>query len=203
MIVAIVLAAGASKRMGNPKQNLRLGGVPMLQRVLDTLRASKVGSVVVVLGANADLVTENLEVKGEKVVVNGDFAEGMSASIRRGLDEAGDADAVLVMLGDQPFVTPATVDKIIDAYEESGALVVAPVCEGRRGNPELLDRALFPRDRRIRADDGAKTLMEENGEDVLEVAVSDRGVLFDIDTPSDYSAASRRIKRTAGRRGRV
>jgi len=189
LIAAVVLAAGSSSRMGKPKQTLQLEGGPMLERVLQTLRQTKVDMVVVVLGAHASVVRGWVKFGKEKVVVNRRFKAGMSGSLRLGLAEAEEADAAIVVLGDQPFVSPGTIDRIIDAYVSSRSPVVVPVYHGRRGNPVLFDRSLFPQIRRIRGDVGAKSVVSGNEDKLLQVDVNDEGILVDIDTPSDYSNA--------------
>jgi len=172
--------------MGKPKQILPLNGVPMLQRVLEILRKSNVGSVVVVLGANAAEVRKRVKFAGESVVVNPRFTEGISSSLRLGLQHVGrGAGAVIIVLGDQPFVLPATIDTLVETYERSGARIVIPTHQGVRGNPVLFDRSVVPQIAKIRGDRGAKSVVQNNAADVLEVEVPDKGVLTDIDTPSD------------------
>jgi len=186
LIAAIVLAAGVSSRMGKPKQTLSLNGVPMLQKVLEIFRRSNVGRVVVVLGANAGEVKKNVKFAYESVVVNPRFAEGMSSSLKLGLKHvASGSDAIIVALGDQPFVLPRTIDSLVEAYERTGAQVVLPTYQGTRGNPVLFDRSVFPQIAGIRGDAGAKSVVQKNAAEVLEVEVPDRGVLVDIDTFSD------------------
>jgi molybdenum cofactor cytidylyltransferase len=120
------------------------------------------------------------------VVVNPRFAEGMSSSLKLGLKYAGrEADAVIIALGDQPFVLPTTIDMLVAAYEESKARIVIPTYQGARGNPVLFDKGVFPQMATIRGDTGAKSVVQKNAADVLEVEVPDMGVLVDIDTPSD------------------
>jgi len=187
--------------MGRPKQTLLLEGVPMLERVLETFRQSKTGKVVVVLGANAREVTSRVKFAQEVVVVNRRFAAGMSSSLKLGLEQVQDeAQAAIIALGDQPFVLSSTVDKLIDAYEESGARIVVPRYRGARGNPVLFDRSLFQQIERISGDVGAKSVVQKNEADVFEVEVADRGVLVDIDTPSGLGREpGARRKRTRAR----
>jgi molybdenum cofactor cytidylyltransferase len=188
--------------MGKPKQTIPLSGVPMLERVLEIFRRSNVGRIVVVLGANAGEVRKRVKFGEELVVVNPRFAEGMSSSLRLGLRHIGrGADAVIIALGDQPFVLPQTIDKLVAAYEKSRARIVIPTYQGTRGNPVLFDRSLLPQIARVRGDAGAKSVVRNNTADVLEVDVPDRGVLVDIDTPSDLErrmAVRRRRSRVQG-----
>ena len=201
MIVAVVLAAGQSRRMGRPKQTLSLGGKPMLQRALDIYRKTKVGRIVVVLGAGAAEVRRKVHLEEEEVILNPKFREGMSGSLKLGLAAAGPgAEAVVIALADQPFVSPSTVNRLIESYQRTGAKVVIPVYRGTRGNPVLLDRALFPQVSKIRGDVGAKSVVAQNEGSVLEVPVRDKGVLADVDTLRDYAEAAARTDHSKRRR---
>ena len=172
--------------MGRPKQTLPLNGVPMLQRVLEIFRRTKVGRVVVVLGANAMEVRKRVKFADELVVFNPRFTEGMSSSLRLGLEHVGrEADAAIIALGDQPFVLPATIDRMVEAYVHSRARIVVPTYKRARGNPVLFDKSFFSQIVRIRGDIGAKSVVQRNAADVLEVEVPDKGVLVDIDKRSD------------------
>ncbi|MDA4121466.1 MAG: nucleotidyltransferase family protein [Thaumarchaeota archaeon] len=191
LIVAVVLAAGLSSRMGRPKQTLPIRGKSMLQKVLEVFRKSRVDGVVVVLGAREREVRNKVEFKDEKVVYNPRYAEGMSGSLKLGLAEAGPwAEAVIVALGDQPYLSPSTVNRLIKAYSDSEAPVVVPVYKGRRGNPVLFDRRTFSQIMSITGDEGAKSVIKQNKNAVLEVTVEDEGVQTDIDTPDDYRKAT-------------
>jgi molybdenum cofactor cytidylyltransferase len=164
----------------------------MLERVLEVLRHSRVDRTVVVLGAHVADVRSAVKFQDEEVVLNPDYESGLASSMNVGLTAAVKmgADATLIMLGDQPRVSSKTIDALIKAYMSSRAMVVAPVYHGRRGNPVIFDKELFPRIMRIRGDVGAKAVVEESKEHLLEVAVDDEGVIVDIDTPSDQQRAS-------------
>jgi molybdenum cofactor cytidylyltransferase len=203
LISAIVLAAGRSTRMGKNKLVLPLDGKPVLQRVLDALKDSKVDETVVVLGGGAEEVRRSINLEGTKVVVNRRYAEGMSTSIKAGLSRVNRfADAAIIVLGDQPFLSAAVVDALVKAFLAEGAPVVLPVHLRKRGNPVLFARSVFPEIMRIDGDRGAKSVVEAHGDDTLEVEVEDEGVAVDVDTPLDYARAtllSRRVKRRRNR----
>ncbi len=182
MISAIVLAAGQAKRFGECKQLARINGKPLLQHVLDTLRASRVDEVVVVLGAYANEIREAIEFRDETIVVNSDFANGMSTSIQAGL-RAIEPDATFIVLADQPFVSAKTYDLMIDEYRRSRAKIIAPAFNGQRGNPVLIDKSLFAEAMELRGDVGFRAIFEKHGVD--KVPVDDRGVVVDIDVPAD------------------
>lgn len=180
MIAAVILAAGESKRFGGVKQLL------LLDRVLENVRAAKLDHVIVVLGAHAEEVRGAVRLAGEQVVVNADFAQGMSTSIQAGLRALpAEADAAMIVLGDQPFVAPATMDLLIDEYRRARPAAVAPAVDGRRGNPVIIDRALFGELMDLRGDAGFRAIAARHA--VLEVPVADRGVLLDVDTAADLA----------------
>lgn len=159
----------------------------MLQEVLDIFRRTRVDVVVVVLGAHAREVMNNVDFRQEVVVLNRRFSEGMGVSLRVGLASIrGDADALMVALGDQPLLSSATVDKMIDAYLSSGARIVVPVFKGRRGHPVLFDKTLFAEVMKTSGDAGAREVVEKCKQGLVEVVVDDEGILVDIDAPADY-----------------
>ena len=174
--------------MGKAKQTLPVGGVAMLQRVLTTLRRSGVGEVVVVLGAGAEAVRENVPFEGERVVLNPEYQNGLGSSLRTGIGSLDpSAEAAIVVLADQPLVSASTIDSLISAYEKTKAPVVAPFYHGVRGNPVLFDRSLFPELVKIEGDVGAKSVVRAHGREMFRVDVQDRGVVTDVDTPNDYA----------------
>jgi len=196
VISAIVLAAGMSSRMGEPKALLPLGGEPMLARVLSTVRRSRAGETVVVLGFGADRVRKGVDLDTTTTVINPDFARGMSSSIRAALCAARpDAGGFLIVLGDQPFVSSATLDALIERHEASGAKILVPTVQGVRGNPVLVDRSLSGEMERIVGDIGCRAMFGRHGDDLVEVPVDDPGILVDIDTPEEYRRAAEALER--------
>ncbi len=196
-VAAIVLAAGGSRRMGGrPKQLLPVGGQPMLRRVLEAVRASPVEETVVVLGYRAEEVRDGSQIADCKVVVNEGWAEGLSSSVRAGLDAISpQAEAALFVLADQPGLTAGVIAALIARYRRTRAPIVVPVCRGRRGNPVLFDRALFDRLRQVQGDAGGRQLIAELGAAVETVEVDDERVLWDVDTPDDWAKASESVDR--------
>ena len=160
-------------------------------KVVQVFRESRVDRTVVVLGAGASRVRKSLKLQDETVVINSAYREGMSGSLKAGLRAVeGEADAVIIALGDQPLVSPGTVDLMIETYLRKKAAVVVPVYRGRRGNPVLFDRALFPQLEEITGDVGAKSVVMRNESNLVEAEVDDDGVAVDIDTPEDYAGVS-------------
>jgi molybdenum cofactor cytidylyltransferase len=193
---AVILAAGKSARMGEAKQLLRLGESTVLGQTVAHVRAASLDEVVIVLGASAEAVREQLptEVPGElRVVVNPEYKTGMAGSLRLGLSALGsDVEAALIVLGDQPFVRPATIDRIIEKYRRTGAQIAIPTREGTRGNPVLLDRSVFAEVMALEGDVGCRAIFAKHTEGIVYVEVDDPGVLMDIDSREDYERLRRR-----------
>jgi molybdenum cofactor cytidylyltransferase len=202
MISGIILAAGSSKRMGTPKQPLKLAGRPMVQCVVDTFLASSLDEVVVVL--NPALEWKPKSRKRLRLVENSRAYEGISTSVRAGLDSiTSESGAAVIGLGDKPLLHNSTIQKMIEAYKHSSSEVIMPVYHGKRGNPILFRRSLFDDMRSLKGDVGAKSLISQMKHSVLELPVEDLGVILDVDTPAELRAASRLIsarKALAGER---
>jgi len=186
MISAIVLAAGASRRMGRPKPLIPLGGRTILQRTLDHLRTARVDEIVVVLGHRAEEVLPALRGLGCRVVINHHFALGMSSSIRRGLQAVHPrAEAVLIVLGDQPHIGSEVINRLVEGFHRRDRSIVVPVFSGRRGHPVLFGRIFWDRLRALRGDVGGRELLNRYPREVYQVEVDDPGILADIDRPED------------------
>jgi len=190
MIFGVLLAAGMSSRMGQPKQLLAWGGRPMVRHVAEQALASRLTGLVVVTGASA--VGARAALVGldgpVQTVENSDFAQGQAGSLRAGLAALpAAAAAALVLLVDQPLVTPALIDAILAAYDaDRSALAVVPRHRGRRGNPVLLASALFPELGTLQGDVGARTVLDRHADRIRWLDVDDPAVVTDVDTPEAY-----------------
>src|SRR5271157_3557026 len=118
MIVGIILSAGESKRMGTPKQLLPWGKTTILQQVIDNATASRLGTILLVLGSRADDIADKITLSSKiRIVLNRDFKDGMSSSVKCGINNAPvEAEAYMLLLGDQPFVVPDIINNLIDSY---------------------------------------------------------------------------------------
>ena len=180
-VTAIVLAAGESTRFGTCKQLAIIDGKPLLQHVLDNLRSSTISDIIVVLGACEREIRDAVDFGAAQVIVNADYKEGISTSIQAGL-RVIETNAAMFVLGDQPFVAPRTLDKLADEYRRTRAKAVIPTHDGVRGNPVIIDRSLFAEMMAVRGDVGFRAVLGNHP--VTNLAVDDRGVVTDIDTPS-------------------
>ena len=186
-VAAVVLAAGGSSRMREPKQLLPVNGQPMVRRVTEAVCAAGLAQVVVVVGSHAEVVAQALAGMAVDIVVNDAWAAGMSTSVQAGLHRLRqDIKAVVVILADQPALAPELIQTLVTRYQDTEALIVAPFHRGRRGNPVLFDRALFPELLAVEGDRGGRQLIVRHQEQVERVEVDDMAVVMDIDTRQDY-----------------
>lgn len=190
-VAAIVLAAGMSQRMGAPKQLLRLGSKTLLEHTLGNVRSSNVDQIVLVLGAAANEIRTHVPTGELTIVVNADYAQGMGTSLRCGVAALSpETQAVLVVLADQPVVSSATLNQLIDGYLESRPQVLIPTYRGFRGNPVLLDRSLFPELMTLAGDVGCRAIFGSHTQGIHKLAVGDPGILLDVDSTEDWKTLS-------------
>ena len=195
-VAATVLAAGSSERMGQLKQLLPVEGQPMVRRVTETVCASGLAQVIVVVGAHAEKVEAALAGLPVEVVRNRAWREGMSTSLCTGIGAVRpEIAAVLVVLADQPAVTSGLLQELVERYRATQAAIVAPFYRGRRGNPVLFDRSLFPMLLAVRGDRGAREIIEQHAKQIERVACDDPAVVQDVDTLEDFEAATRSARR--------
>jgi molybdenum cofactor cytidylyltransferase len=194
-VSAVVLAAGASKRFGRPKQLLPAAGTTMIEHVLNVVRASSVDEVVVVLGHSAAQVAGRIP-PGCRTVLNEDWESGISSSIRAGLEAIdGKAEAALFVLADQPHINSEGIERILQAYYGSIKSIVVPAYRGVTGAPVLFDRRRFPALKALRGDVGGRQIIARSANQVLTVEMQASDMFIDIDTPTDYEELRKRNER--------
>ncbi|MFI5162967.1 MAG: NTP transferase domain-containing protein [Sphingobacteriales bacterium] len=184
MTAAIILAAGGSSRLGQPKQNLLFNNKTLLQHAVDAAQQSKCHLIIVVLGANADQIDP---IPYAVTLYNKDWEEGMASSIKIGINKVGrdvSVNRVIIMLCDQPYVTAGLLNSMIDKQIETGKPIVACTYNGTMGVPVLFDRFLFAELLLLLGQEGAKKIIITHADKVAAVPF-ERGDI-DIDTPADY-----------------
>ena len=185
-VTGLVLAAGGSRRLGEPKQLLPYGSGTLLDHTLETARASGFDQLIVALGGGSEEIRRQVDLSGAEVVENPDYGEGCSSSIAAGLSAVDARSEVLVlMLGDQPGVTAATVRALIAGRGEA-TLAVCRYDDGR-GHPLAFSRALFGELRELHGDKAVWKLMDRRAGEVVEVRVPG-SIPPDVDTREDYEA---------------
>ena len=186
-----MLAAGAGRRFGSPKQLARLRGRPLLEHALAAMAgASGVGVTVVVLGARAQEVLAEVDLHGAEPVICEEWSEGQAASLRAGVAAlASRVEAIVVTLGDQPAIDPRAIDRVVAARDGASPAVRATY-GGRPGHPVLLERAVLDAVGSLRGDSGARDLLA--GVAVRVVSCDGLGSDLDIDSPAQLAHASSR-----------
>ena len=188
MISAILLAAGESNRMGQLKQLMPFGQSTIVERTINNLLNSAVSETIVVLGYREEDVRKTIAGKPIKITINPDYQQGMSTSIIAGLKQVDKgARAVLIALGDQPFVNSQTINSLVEAFIANSRGIIIPVYQGRRGNPVIFAIKYKGELLNLKGDTGGREIIKRHPDDVLEAAVNCEGVLLDIDTMENYT----------------
>jgi molybdenum cofactor cytidylyltransferase len=188
-VTGLVLAAGGSKRLGRPKQLLPYGRTTLLDHVLDTARACSFDQLICVIGGAAAEVSRAVELGGVEVVENPDFGEGCSSSIAAALHAVDSrCDVLVLMLGDQPGVTAATVAKLL-AGRGDAAIAACSYSDGR-GHPLAFARSPFPELESLHGDKAVWKLLDRHGAAAADVQV-DGAIPRDVDTWEDYAQIAR------------
>jgi molybdenum cofactor cytidylyltransferase len=189
MIIAVVLSAGESSRMGRPKALLPIEGQKFIERIIRVIGQSRVGRTIVVLGHHADQLRGQIEHLPVEVVINPDYRSGQLSSLQaaiRHISNDDRCDGMLVHLVDHPFIDVALVDALIESFFETKKMIVVPRYKGKRGHPVIFSRELFGELLDAPLDQGAKAVVNAHRQETLEIEWQDEGITLDIDTPELY-----------------
>jgi molybdenum cofactor cytidylyltransferase len=189
MIVAVVLSAGESSRMGRPKALLPIGNQNFIERIVAALKQSQAGRILVVLGHNADEMRQQIEHLGIDIVINPQYKKGQLSSLQsaiRSIEKDDDCDGLLVHLVDHPYIDARLVDLMIQRFYKTKRLIVVPRHHGKRGHPVIFSRELFGELLTAPIDEGAKAVVNAHRQETLEIEWQDEGITVDIDTPELY-----------------
>lgn len=188
MITAIVLAAGESKRMGTPKALLKIGEKSFIRRVVDVLKSARVNEIVVVLGADAALIEEELAGLDVVTVRNEQFRKGQLSSILVGMDAASAfaPDGILVHPVDHPLVSPRVIEALLQKFSQLNPPIVVPTFEGKRGHPVIFSAKVFHELRNAPPGLGARAVVWAHAHDLVQIETEERGVILNIDSREDY-----------------
>lgn len=188
----LILAAGASTRLGQPKQLVKIASRPALHGVVANAVALAGNAVTVVIGAHASELTRLLSHSPASVVVNRQWEEGMGASIRRGLAALPSAcDAVLILLGDQVAVTVEDLRRLASAWKEQDGVIAAATYDRHVGVPAIFPRICFSQLAELRGDQGARKILERNSYRLVRVPMPNAAI--DLDTPEDLAALTKKF----------
>jgi len=197
MIAAIILAAGASERMGEPKALLKFRGATFLETVLDASLAAGVERRIIVVGPDGDKVLLGKDLSHVTVVRNPVPETGPLGSMKLAIAEVINhpVEGVVAWHVDRPHVAVATVQALLDRFASRDAAIVVPEYRGRRGHPVLFGREVFPELLSTSSAEGARAVVRADPSRVAVVPVDDPAVVEDVDTPEDYRRLLRSIDR--------
>jgi molybdenum cofactor cytidylyltransferase len=202
-IAAVILSAGASRRMAEPKALLKVNGISFLQHIMCMLTAAGIRDTVIVLGAGRDTIQATLGWFGGRIAINDAWESGQLSSIITGIDalgggtaggRIGDADVspgsgfdgILIWPVDHPLITAPIIGEMVRAFRESSKPIAVPVHQGRRGHPIILAHAVLNEVRTAPESIGLRSVVHAHEQEICEVQTNDPGVLINIDTPEDY-----------------
>ena len=189
MVSAILLAAGVSKRMGEPKLLLPLGNSTVVEQTIDNLLGSRVSEVIVVLGHRAEEMIKAIANRPVKIVVNPIYHQGMSTSIVAGLNLVDSkAQAVMLALADQPFINSKTINRLIEEFFNHDKRIAIPAHQGRRGHPIIFSMKYKGELLELKGDIGGREIIRGHPDDILEVTVDSSSINIDIDNMGDYQS---------------
>ncbi len=187
MVSAILLAAGESKRMGEPKLLLPLGRSTILEQAVDNLLNSRVDEVIVVVGDRAQDMIKRLADRPVKVAINPVYHEGMGTSIVKGLSLVDNrALAVMLVLADQPLIDSETINKLTEAFFSHDKGIIIPAYKGKRGHPIIFSTKYKEALSELKGDVGGRQIIRKHPDDTLEVVVNSQSINIDIDTMDNY-----------------
>lgn len=183
----ILLAAGASQRMGENKLLLPFRGKPILQHVIDTAHHSSLAPLILVLGPKSAAIRAEIDTRSTFVIENPAPANGYGSSLQTGLKAlSGICSGAMFLLGDQPLLSVATIEKLVAAFHKEPERWVAPSWKGQRGNPVITPSSWFDKIYALEGDTGPREHLKDPAANLKLVEVEDKGVVFDIDNPEDY-----------------
>ncbi|HAQ18821.1 MAG TPA: hypothetical protein DCR40_06225 [Prolixibacteraceae bacterium] len=192
---AIVLAAGLSTRMGTQKLLLPFGEKTIVERVVENILNSGITRILVVLGSDHLEIEEVLKSWPVKTIRNENFQDGMHTSVISGMKVLpSNAKAVLIFLGDQPFISGNVIQNVVEAWKNSGKGIVIPLFQGRRGHPPLYDMKLRHELSTLNPEIGLRSVAQKFPEDIFEVETFCAEIVRDIDTKIDYINELNKIK---------
>lgn len=195
MIVAVVLSAGESSRMGRPKALLPIDGQTFIERIVAALKQTKVGKIIVILGHNARELQSKISHLPVEILINTDYKLGQLSSLQlavRNLQPDLECDGMLVHLVDHPYLAPALVEEMIRRFYETNKRIIVPKFHGKRGHPVIFSNALFDEILSAPMEEGAKAVVNAHRAETLEIETEEEGIAVDIDTPELYQQHVRR-----------
>ncbi len=184
----VILAAGSSSRLGEPKQLIKFKNKPLLQNIIDHSQVLPFGSKVLILGAYQEEIKKNINAGEFRVIINEEWKEGIASSIRKGvtksLEYTPNLENILFLLSDQPFVTGELIQELVDTHKKNDKVITGCSYNDTIGVPAIFNKDMFQELCTLKGDRGARVLIKKYSDNVAVVSF-DRGSV-DVDEPNDY-----------------
>ena len=193
MLAAVILSGGASRRMGTPKALLPYRGATFLEHLLNVTNHPRIGCRRVVLGADAQVIAEGVELPVDEVVINEDWEAGQLSSIQAGVRSLPvDTDGMLLCLVDHPLISRELAGELIERFYLSGKAIVLPIHKGRRGHPVIFAARLYEELLGAPLETGARAVVWTHREEVFEMETAEEGCVLNLNNPDALAKARER-----------
>jgi len=191
MLAAVILSGGASRRMGSPKALLPYQGRPFLEHLLEVANHPCIGVRRVVLGPDAEIISAQVSLSPQEVVINSDWQRGQLSSIQAAIRSlpAGTA-GLLVCPVDHPLISSSLVGDLIEVFEKNHAALVLPLFEGRRGHPVIFASRLYDELLNAPEDTGARAVVWAHSNEICEVSTTEEGCVLNLNDPEAFQRYS-------------
>ena len=191
MLAAVILSGGASRRMGSPKALLPYQGRPFLEHLLDVAKHPSIGVRRVVLGPDAEIISSQVSLSPQEVVINNEWERGQISSIQAAIHSlpAG-TEGILLCPVDHPLISSSLVNDLIESFEKTRAPVVIPLFEGRRGHPVIFASRLYDELLKAPEDKGARAVVWAHAHEICEVSTTEEGCVLNLNDPEAFQKYS-------------
>jgi molybdenum cofactor cytidylyltransferase len=196
MLAAAILAAGESRRMGDPKALVSIHGLSFVDHLIAATRLPRIGITRIVLGARAEEIREKLKADSATIVVNADWPKGQLSSIHAAIRSlpAGVTEGIVVCPVDHPVVTVRLVAELIKQFDASGKLIALPTYRRKRGHPVIFRAPLYDELLAAAPEIGARAVVWAHAQDIKEVATDEEGVILNLNDPETLQRAGRSLR---------
>ena len=190
MIAGIILASGLSKRFGKNKLLLPFGEQRLIEHVIDQVKLSRLREIYLVYGQREQEFLNIGKKKKVSLIYNPNFSMGQSEAVKKGVQVlAGRARGILFFLGDQPFVNPCTINRMLACFDDHPDAIILPMYRGSRGNPVLFSQRFFDEMLELKGDQGARSIIQRYPQHLIPIPIENGMELLDIDDQGDYYKA--------------